>query len=315
MRGLTDPAGALLGSADYDVFGGVRVASGAASIFGFTGEQLDAETGYTFLRARYLDPVLGRFISADSVQPNAPGTQGWNPYSYVANNPTTWIDASGHTSWLGPDPRGRYNTLGACGTCGNWHVRDVPPLIIEWMPGSEVIGDFVWAHGHVVVKASVIEALSERFHGAEAGPIEMWQDPRLHRPRRVTRRTKPRVWLPYEGPPLVELVVPATVKADESRSTLKDHWVCHECGRPSGEVPGIERKWGDHLISGGITFQASPRQPGVGYLISSKEMGGLDFVRLYQAGGLILLTAPVKRFIEEREYSNIDFWEVGEVFD
>jgi hypothetical protein len=31
------------------------------------------------------------------VQPNAPGTQGYNLYTYVANNPTTWVDPSGHT--------------------------------------------------------------------------------------------------------------------------------------------------------------------------------------------------------------------------
>ncbi|GAF83258.1 unnamed protein product, partial [marine sediment metagenome] len=42
----------------------VEASSGAASAFGFTGEQFDAETGFTFLRARYLDPRLGRFLGA-----------------------------------------------------------------------------------------------------------------------------------------------------------------------------------------------------------------------------------------------------------
>ena len=30
------------------------------------------------------------------MQPNAPGTQGYDAYAYVANNPTTWVDPSGH---------------------------------------------------------------------------------------------------------------------------------------------------------------------------------------------------------------------------
>ena len=60
----------------------------------FRGEQTDPETGFTFLRARYLNPSLGRFLSADSVQPTAPGTQGYNLYAYVANNPTTWLGLS-----------------------------------------------------------------------------------------------------------------------------------------------------------------------------------------------------------------------------
>lgn len=83
-------------TADYDVFGALRGGAGSGT-FGFTGEQYDAETGYTYLRARYYDPALGRFVSADSVQPNAPGTQGWNLYAYVANNATTWTDPSGNT--------------------------------------------------------------------------------------------------------------------------------------------------------------------------------------------------------------------------
>jgi hypothetical protein len=39
---------------------------------------------------------LGRFLSPDSVQPDAPGTQGLNLYSYVANNPATNTDPTGH---------------------------------------------------------------------------------------------------------------------------------------------------------------------------------------------------------------------------
>ena len=41
-------------------------------------------------------PGLGRFLSRDTVSPTAPGTQGYNPYAYAANNPTTWTDPSGH---------------------------------------------------------------------------------------------------------------------------------------------------------------------------------------------------------------------------
>jgi RHS repeat-associated protein len=96
VRGLTNGSGTVTGSASYDVFGAIRGQTGATSGFGFTGEQRDGTTGFTYLRARYHNPALGRFVSQDTVQPNAPGTQGWNLYAYVANNPMTWADPSGH---------------------------------------------------------------------------------------------------------------------------------------------------------------------------------------------------------------------------
>lgn len=95
VRAGTDSSGAVVGTHDFDVFGETRASSGTTGTFGFTGEQSDSTTGLTYLRARYASPALGRFISADSVQPNAPGTQGYTRYTYAANNPTTWTDPSG----------------------------------------------------------------------------------------------------------------------------------------------------------------------------------------------------------------------------
>lgn len=67
-------SGNVDGTADYAVYGEVRASSGVSTLFRFTGEQHDAETGFTYLRARYANPEMGRFVSADTVQPNAPGT-------------------------------------------------------------------------------------------------------------------------------------------------------------------------------------------------------------------------------------------------
>ncbi len=76
----------------------MRSQTGASLSLGYTGELTDPTTGFVDLRARELDPTLGRFLSADTVQPNAPGSQGYNLYAYVANNPTTWTDPSGHST-------------------------------------------------------------------------------------------------------------------------------------------------------------------------------------------------------------------------
>jgi RHS repeat-associated protein len=87
VRGLVDGSGALVGTTDYAAFGALRNQTGMTSSLGFTGELFSAATGLLHLRARDLMPALGRFLSVDTVQPNAPGTMGYNLYAYVANNP------------------------------------------------------------------------------------------------------------------------------------------------------------------------------------------------------------------------------------
>jgi RHS repeat-associated protein len=46
------------------VFGSVRSHTGASSEWTFTGEQNDP-TGLVYLRARYYEPALGRFLNRD----------------------------------------------------------------------------------------------------------------------------------------------------------------------------------------------------------------------------------------------------------
>ncbi|WP_292534456.1 RHS repeat-associated core domain-containing protein, partial [Mesorhizobium sp.] len=55
----------------------------------------DPETGLLYLNARYMDPVLGRFISPDDWDPTKPGV-GTNRYAYAQNDPVNQSDPSGH---------------------------------------------------------------------------------------------------------------------------------------------------------------------------------------------------------------------------
>lgn len=49
-----------------------------------------------YYKARYYHPVLGRFVSADSIVPNALDPQLLNHYSYAGDNPVLYIDKNGH---------------------------------------------------------------------------------------------------------------------------------------------------------------------------------------------------------------------------
>jgi RHS repeat-associated protein len=98
---LTNSQGAEVQRLTYRPFGETQSTQGSADFLQhrFTGQELDPETGLYFYNARYYNPVLGRFISPDSIVPEPGNPQSLNRYSYVGNNPVNRIDPSGH-SWL-----------------------------------------------------------------------------------------------------------------------------------------------------------------------------------------------------------------------
>ena len=93
----TDASGAALGGADYRPFGLENNAWGTfTDKYRYTGQEKDFSTGLYNYGARLYDPVLGRFISADSLIPDLYNPQSLNRYAYCLNNPLTYIDPTGH---------------------------------------------------------------------------------------------------------------------------------------------------------------------------------------------------------------------------
>ena len=62
----------------------------------YTGQREMSGLGIYYYNARFYDPGLGRFISPDSITPDAANPQAWNRYSYVLNNPINSTDPTGH---------------------------------------------------------------------------------------------------------------------------------------------------------------------------------------------------------------------------
>ena len=98
IRLLTDDSGAEVKDYGYTAFGAQSATGTAANERGFTGHTQDDSTGLTYMGARYQDPVLGRFISPDTIVPNLDDPQEFNRYSYARNNPVNNIDPTGHKS-------------------------------------------------------------------------------------------------------------------------------------------------------------------------------------------------------------------------
>jgi RHS repeat-associated protein len=74
----------------YDPFGNTLLDQGeGTSGLSYTGEQMD-ESGLEYLRARYYNPEIGRFISADSFPGvlSLPATQNAYPYGITTRSVT-----------------------------------------------------------------------------------------------------------------------------------------------------------------------------------------------------------------------------------
>ncbi|TPM32938.1 RHS repeat protein [Mesorhizobium sp. B2-3-4] len=96
VRLVTDASGNTVEATNYATYG-EQLNSGFQTQKSYIGERFDAETGLLYLNARYMDPVLGRFISPDDWDPTKEGV-GTNRYAYAQNDPVNRSDPNGHNA-------------------------------------------------------------------------------------------------------------------------------------------------------------------------------------------------------------------------
>ncbi|CQR55434.1 RHS repeat-associated core domain-containing protein [Paenibacillus riograndensis] len=95
-----DTSGAVINNYTYDEWGNITSqVEGTSNSFKYTGEVYDPETGLYYLRARYYDPSMGRFLNEDTVERQIDNPLSLNLYTYVGNNPLIRWDPSGN-SWI-----------------------------------------------------------------------------------------------------------------------------------------------------------------------------------------------------------------------
>jgi RHS repeat-associated protein len=99
VRGLTDTNAQLTDTYAYDAFGTLIEKTGnTANNYLYAGEQFDADLGFYYNRARYLNTATGRFISQDTFEGNSSDPLSLHKYLYGGNNPIGNIDPSGNYS-------------------------------------------------------------------------------------------------------------------------------------------------------------------------------------------------------------------------
>ena len=92
VTGLLDSVGTVVQQYDYTPYGEALPGSGSVvNPYQYKGREWDAEARLSFMRARYYDPQLGRFISEDPI-----GLAGGiNPFAFVGGDPVNHADPTG----------------------------------------------------------------------------------------------------------------------------------------------------------------------------------------------------------------------------
>jgi RHS repeat-associated protein len=106
---ITSSSGAILSQQSYGAFGNPRNAttwSGTTSTAdqttmanlsrrGYTDHTMVGFGGLVHMNGRVQDSITGRFLSPDPYVTEPGSTQGFNRYTYVRNNPLSYVDPSG----------------------------------------------------------------------------------------------------------------------------------------------------------------------------------------------------------------------------
>jgi RHS repeat-associated protein len=128
---LRDRNGNLLNSYSYDIWGNPladKTTETVSNPFRYSGEYWDKSTSLQYLRARWYDPSMGRFISEDTYEGDFKSPISLNLYTYVENNPLKYIDPSGHKPQFEERDGGGARNPNAHSVTDNWIINTLENL-------------------------------------------------------------------------------------------------------------------------------------------------------------------------------------------
>jgi RHS repeat-associated protein len=96
---LTNQAGVVTDTYDYDAFGNKLNSTGSTpNNYLYRGEQYDPDLGLYYLRARYYNPLTGRFLSRDPDDHGQMDPNQLHKYLYADGDPANGVDPTGRGS-------------------------------------------------------------------------------------------------------------------------------------------------------------------------------------------------------------------------
>jgi RHS repeat-associated protein len=104
IRVLTDEAGVVTDRYAFKAFGELLEHQGSdPNAYLFAGEALDPNSGFYYLRARWMSPGAGQFVSVDPFIGAVFEPQSLHKYNYVEGDPVNMVDPTGLTAMTLPN--------------------------------------------------------------------------------------------------------------------------------------------------------------------------------------------------------------------
>jgi RHS repeat-associated protein len=101
VRLLTDNTGTVTDTYDYDAWGNTVDTTGSTpNVYLYRGEQYDPDLGLYYLRARYFNPLSGRFLTRDPEAGRIKVPATLNRYLYGNGDPIGRVDPSGRSNFF-----------------------------------------------------------------------------------------------------------------------------------------------------------------------------------------------------------------------
>lgn len=141
---LTDESGKIIKTYEYDSFGNeVNPNTKDENPFRYCGEYFDKETDSIYLRARYYQAYLGRFLTRDTYTGEADDPLSLHLYTYCGNDGVNRIDPSGNVFETILDIASIGHSIYCLVTEPSWEnaaylAWDIGATVVPGAPGSYV---------------------------------------------------------------------------------------------------------------------------------------------------------------------------------
>jgi RHS repeat-associated protein len=138
----------------YYPFGAARYnANNQVTTYRFTGQRWDSGTALYFYQSRWYDPLIGRFLAADTIVPQPQNPQNLNRYSYCGSNPLRFVDPSGHAGvdfWGGGGAGAGVGLIVALMQGAQQTMTQVQGAVYQYGP---VAAEITWLYGNQTIAA------------------------------------------------------------------------------------------------------------------------------------------------------------------